>query len=90
MATIYPMGQGQMAPSDMKNCPLGWPTWYRLIHQMGSEIFMPLNLTTPLDWECKCKGLEDTFSEAQIIINDVAINVMHEKMIDIMKCRSPW
>jgi len=51
------------------------------------EIFMPLNLTTPLDQERKRKRAEGTSPgrRGRIIINDAAIDVTHEKMIDIVK-----
>ena len=49
------------------------------------EIFMPLNLTTPLDRERKRKRAEGTSPEARIMVNDAAIDVTHEKMIDIVK-----
>src|ERR1700710_1063294 len=49
------------------------------------EIFMPVNLTTGLDLGRKRKRAEDASPEARITVNDAAIDVTHEKMIDIVK-----
>lgn len=49
------------------------------------EIFMPLDLTTPLELERRLKRAERTSPESRIIVNDAAIDVTHEKMIDIVK-----
>jgi hypothetical protein len=49
------------------------------------DIFMPSNLTMGLDLERKRKRPEGASPEPRIVVNDAAIDVTHEKMIDIVK-----